>query len=467
MAMGEREGAGQGEFWIAVQDLARSEGHPFYEKLNEVFKTHGFDRFVERRCAKFYREGGRPGIPPGVYFRMLLVGYFEGLGSDRGIAWRCADSLALRQFLGYGLTERTPEHSSLTVIRNRLDLKTHQRVFRWVLLVLAKAGLVKGRTVGIDATTLVANAAMKSIVRRDTGQSYEEFLTDIARNAGIAEPTREDLAKLDRKRKKKGSNDEWVHSGDPDAKIAKLKDGRTHLAYKDEHAVDLDTGAVLAVTVQGADQGDTTTLQETVLATLDNCNAVSQDPAAAVQMSAEPLAELVTDKGYHSNEVLVSVQGIGIRTYIAEPDRGVRRWEGKEAEQKAVYANRRRIRSARGRRLMRKRGELLERPFAHSLETGGLRRVYLRGQERILKRLLIHVSGLNLGLYMRKVFGVGTPRGLQGLGTDLVAAFLAWWRAGMRGVAKCWPDGAKWWFGQPQAAESKQLPASANRTCVA
>jgi transposase len=430
MSMGEREGEKQDEFWIPVQDIVRTEGHPFYQKLNKVLKKHGFDRFVERRCAKFYKKGGRPSIPPGVYFRMMLVGFFEGLDSERGIAWRCSDSFSLRGFLGYDLTQQTPDHSSLSVIRNRLDLKTHQRVFQWVLIVLGKSGLVKGRTVGIDATTLVANAAMKSIVRRDTGQSYEDFLKELARNTGIAEPTKEDLAKLDRKRKKKGSNKDWKNPHDPDAKITKLKDGRTHLAHKDEHAVDMDTGVVLAVTVQGADLGDTRTLPETIDATLGNLNAVRRNGEAAEEMAEETMAELVADKGYHSNEILEETQGIGIRTYVAEPDRGKRNWKRKEEERRAVYANRRRIRGERGRRLMRKRGELLERPFAHSLETGRMRRVHLRGHEKILKRLLIHVAGMNLGLYMRKVFGMGTPRGLQGLGKAFTAAFSALWRAG-------------------------------------
>jgi transposase len=427
MALGERSVEKQGDFWIAVQDVVRTEGHPFYEKLNQVLAQEGFDRFAEEACRKFYKEGGRPGIPPGVYFRMLMVGFFEGLDSERGIAWRCADSLGLRRFLGYGLTEGTPEHSTLSVIRNRLDLETHERVFRWVLTVMTKAGLVRGKTVGVDATTLVANAALKSIVRRDTGQSYEEFLKELARNSGIAEPTREDLAKLDRKRRKKGSNDDWVNPHDPEAKITKLKDGRTHLAHKDEHAVDMDTGAVLAVTVQGADLGDTTTLATTVEETLANLTAVGRKAEAGERLNEELLEELVADKGYHSNETLVDAQGAGIRTYIAEPERGERNWKGKVEARKAVYANRRRIRGARGRRLMRKRGEYLERPFAHSLETGGMRRVYLRGHEKILKRLLVHVAGLNLGLYMRKVFGVGTPRSLQGLGKGLFEHLAALW----------------------------------------
>lgn len=464
MSMGERPSTEQKEFWIATQDIVQTEGHPFYEKLNQILKANDFDRFVEGICKKFYKDGGRPSIPPGVYFRMVLVGFFEGLDSERGIAWRCADAQSLRTFLGYGLTDRTPDHSSLSVIRNRLDSKTHEQVFQWVLGVLAKAGLVKGKTVGIDATTLIANAAMKSIVRRDTGKSYEEFLTDLARNEGIEEPTREDLAKLDRKRKKakkkKVSNKDWKNPHDPDAKIAKLKDGRTHLAHKDEHAVDMDTGAVLAVTVQGADLGDTTSMVQTVGETLEHLDGLRRNGETAERITDDLMAELVADKGYHSGDTLMDVQGIGTRTYIAEPDRGKRDWKGKEEERQAVYANRRRIRGRRGKRLMRKRGEFLERPFAHSLETGGMRRVYLRGHEKIRKRLLIHVAGLNLGLFMRKVFGVGTPRSLQGRGKALLSALLPLWRIGIRYITQIVAIDIMW-------TESRTPNSSTVSQCVA
>jgi len=274
MAMKTSRHQRQPELWIAGSDVAHSPGHPFYQRLNSLLSEKGFDAFVERLCRKFYADRlGRPSIPPGVYFRMLLIGYFEGIDSERGIAWRCADSLGLREFLGYALTETTPDHSTLSVIRNRIDLETHEEVFTWVLKVLAEQGLLKGKTIGIDATTLEANAALRSIVRRDTRESYQEFLTRLAQASGIATPTREDLAKTDKTRKNKGSNDDWVNPHDPDAKIAKMKDGRTHLAHKAEHAVDLDTGAVVAVTVQGADLGDTTTLKETVT------EAVGQSPA--------------------------------------------------------------------------------------------------------------------------------------------------------------------------------------------
>jgi transposase len=417
MSMSKRQLERQQALWLNTTEIVKAPGHPFYQRLNQVLREHGFDRFVEERCHTFYAATrGRPSIPPGVYFRMLLIGYFEGLDSERGIAWRCADSLALREFLGYELNQQTPEHSSLSVIRGRLDLETHREVFQWVLQVLAQNNLLKGKTVGIDATTLEANAALRSIVRRDTGPRYEEFLEELAKASGVESPTREDLAKLDRKRAKKGSNKEWHNPNDPDAKITKMKDGRTHLAHKAEHAVDLETGAILAVTLQGADQGDTTTVRETLSETASNLAQVQRDPQARDHLRPQVLAEVVTDKGYHSNETMRDLQQQKIRTYVSEPRyRGRRRWKDKAEEQQAVYANRRRIRGPRGKRLLRKRGELLERPFAHCYETGGMRRTHLRTHARILKRLLVHVAGCNLGLLLRTRFGMGTPRGLQGL----------------------------------------------------
>jgi transposase len=426
MSMSKRRWERQQNLWINTREMVTSPGHPFYQRLNQLLAEHGFDRFAEKRCQSFYAETrGRPSIPPGVYFRMLLVGYFEGIDSERGIAWRCADSLALRAFLGYELNQPTPEHSSLSVIRNRIDLETHREVFQWVLKVLAQSDLLRGKTLGIDATTLEANAALRSIVRRDTGQRYEEFLKELAQASGIESPTREDLAKLDRQRPKKGSNQEWRNPNDPDAKIAKMKDGRTHLAHKAEHAVDLETGAILAVTLQGADQGDTTTIQETLSEAASNLTQMQQDPQAKDHLHPQTMAEVVLDKGYHSNETMRDLQEQGIRSYASEPKyKGRRRWKDKAAEQEAVYANRRRIRGKRGKRLLRKRGELVERPFAHCYETGGLRRTYLRGHARILKRLLIHVAGCNLGLVMRTRFGLGTPRGLQGLVFDFLHALV-------------------------------------------
>ena len=432
MAMGKRATETQTELFLTHENLPRSLGHPFYDTLNQVFCQHGFDRYVEELCQAFYAPVmGRPSLAPGLYFRALLVGQFEGLASERGIAWRLADSLSLRQFLGLALTENPPDHSTLSRTRRLIDLETHQQVFDWVLTVLAQAGLVKGKTIGIDATTLEANAALRSIVHNHTEQSYREYLTELAKASGIETPTHEDLARLDCKRKHKGSNEDWHHPWDPDAKIAKMKDGSTHLAHKNENAVDMDTGAVVAVTVQAADEGDTTTWRETFEQAADNLNGIQKDPQAAAQMN-DTIEELVTDKGYHSNQTMTDFEEIEVRSYVSEPKRGRRNWSGKELEQQAVYANRRRIKGPRGRRLMRKRGELLERPFAHTLETGAMRRVFLRGARNIQKRLLIHVAGFNLSLLMRKLYGVGTPRSLQdGLAAALAAFFAAFsvvWR---------------------------------------
>lgn len=420
MAMGRRQREQQATLWISHEQAPRSLGHPFYQAASELLRQAGFDDFVESECSACYHERlGRPSIAPGIYFRCLLVGYFEGIDSERGIAWRCADSLSLRQFLGMGVEGSTPDHSSLSRTRRLLPLEVHQRVFQWMLAALGSKGLVKGKTVGVDATTLEANAAMRSIVRRDTGEGYEQFLTGLAQASGIATPTREDLAKLDKTRKNKASNDDWHNPHDPDARITKMKDGRTHLAHKAEHAVDFDSGAVLAVTVQEANLGDTTTWRETVEEACQNVHAARSCEQAAGQIAAQPVEEMVADKGYHSNAVMTDLAEIGIRSYISEPDRGRRHWAGQAEARDAVYANRRRIRSVRGRRLLRKRGEYVERAFAHELETGGMRRTHLRGHQNILKRLLVHVSGFNFGLLMRKLVGVGKPRCLQGWGAAL------------------------------------------------
>jgi transposase len=293
-----------------------------------------------------------------------------------------------------------------------------------VLKVLADYDLINGKTVGIDATTLEANAAMRSIVRKDTKQNYQEFLTDLAKASGIETPTREDLARIDRKRKNKGSNDDWENPHDPDAKITKMKDGSTHLAHKQEHAVDTDSGAVIAVTIQPADEGDTTTWRATVEETYQNLNAVRENEQAARNLHPNSVEELVADKGYHSNQTMADFAELEIRSYVSEPDRGRRDWEDKEAERDAVYANRRRIRGKRGKELMSERGELIERSFAHVLETGGMRRTHLRGRINILKRMLIHVGGFDLGLVMRKLIGIGTPRGLQGLISRIIALLI-------------------------------------------
>jgi transposase len=408
MALKRRKPETQETLWVAHDKVARSPGHPFYEALNRALSAHGFDRFAEDLCAPYYKEGGRPGIPPGVYFRMLFIGYFEGVGSERGIAWRCGDSLSLREFLGVPLGEDTPHHSSMTRIRQRLPLEVQIEVFQFVLKILAAEKLLSGKTLGIDATTLEANAAMRSIVRKDSGESYTEFLTELAKESGIETPTKEDLAKLDKTRKNKASNADWESPDDPDAGITKMKDGTTHLAHKSEHAVDLETDAVVAVDLSPGQTGDPQSIKSTLAVADANLAAVHEDH----EEIPERANEAVTDKGYHNNATLTELAEDGTRSYISEPDRGRRNWKDKSAEQAATYANRRRIRGARGKRLMKLRAEKAERSFAHCYETGGMRRCTLRGTVNILKRLLVHVAAYNLGLVMRKLVGNGTPRGL-------------------------------------------------------
>ena len=432
MAMGRRKKRVRQEgLWTPTAALPVSASHPFYQRLNQILDEKKFDEYVEAICEDFYAgEVGRPGLSPGIYFRLLMVGYFEGIDSERGIAWRASDSLSIRSFVRIALDESVPDHSTISRTRRLMDVETHQGVFQWVLQVLAEKKLLKGSTIGVDATTLEANAALRSIVRRDTGERYEEFLTRLAKESGIETPTREQLAKLDRKRPKKGSNEDWTHPHDPDARITKMKDGRTHLAHKAEHAVDLETGAVLAVTLQPATAGDTNTLPET----LAQCGEHIREVAVEINNDAMPLnpegpAELVLDKGYHSNDVLMILKEVQVRSYCSEPDRGRRNWKGKQEEKAAVYENRRRIRGERGKRLLRQRGERVERSFAHMYETGGMRRTHLRRHDNIIKRLLIHAGAFNLGLVMRKLLGNGTPRGFQGRLKALLFVFQMLWRA--------------------------------------
>jgi transposase len=345
MAMGtRRHRQRQEQLWVTHAELAKGPGHPFYRRLNELLDQEKFDEFAEKECARFYAEkNGRPSLTPGTYFRLLMIGYFEGLDSERGIAWRVADSLGLRQFLQIGLDEATPEHSTISRTRRLLDVETHQKVFDWVLGVIADRGLLKGKTVGVDATTLEANAAMRTIVRRDNGESYPEFLQGLARQSGIATPTREDLARIDRTRPKKGSNEEWESPSDPDARITKMKDGTTHLAHKAEHAVDMDSGAVIAVTVQAADQGDTTTMAETLAKAGESVAQLVEREAEKTrdekpQVNVNGIEEVVADKGYHSSATLIGLEQVPVRSYIPEPKRGRRKWRGKRPSRRRCMA---------------------------------------------------------------------------------------------------------------------------------
>ncbi len=406
MAMGQQKDR-QGDLMVGWSEIPRSPGHVFYDRVQSVLVEADFDAVVEATCKPYYAARmGAPSVPPGRYFRMHLVGYFEGIDSERGLAWRCSDSLSLREFLRLEGRARVPDHSWLSKTRSRLPHEVHQAVFDWVLARIGEVGLIKGARIGVDASTMEANAALRSIVRRDSGEGYREMLARLAAESGIETLTAEDLVRLDRARKgKKLSNEDWVSKSDPEAKIAKMKDGTTHLAYKPEHAVDLDTGAVIAAELHPADQGDTTTLPATLRAAEVNLAALDAAP------TPEAPAECITDKGYFAREVLKSLEDGVWKTRIAEPKgKGFSRWNGDDDARRAVYNNWVRLLSGVAKAAFRLRAEVVERCFAHVLDRGGMRRTWLRGRENVHKRYLIHVAGHNLGLLMRLMIGAGTPK---------------------------------------------------------
>jgi transposase len=417
MAMGRRKRDRQEPLFITAQDLPRSAGHPFYRALNGLLAGADFDRWIEARCARYYEQEekrGQPSIPPGVYFRMLLVGYFEGIDSQRGIAWRCADSLALREFLGTPLTEQTPDHSTLTNTRKRLPKEVFDEVFEFVLALAIERKLLSGKTVGVDSTTLEANAAMKSIVRRDTGETWKAYVTRLMHEEGVIEeghePSDEEVRRYDKGRKdKKVSNDEWVSTTDAESRITQLKDGRTHLAYKAEHVVDLESDLVLAAEIYQANQADTQTLVDSVMGAQIHVHEAC---------GAMPIEEVVADKGYHAAAPLELCDAYSFRSYIPEPKRAHDRvWTDKPEDYERCFRNnRRRVKRAKSKRLQRRRSERCERTFAHICDSGGMRRSWLRGLEDVSKRYTIAAAAHNLGRIMRSLFGIGKPRALQGEG---------------------------------------------------
>jgi transposase len=430
MAMGKR-GAKQASFWIESSQLQVRGRHPFYGKLNEILQRAKFDGVVERICRKYYaRTMGRPSLAPGVYFRCFLLGYFEGIDSERGIAYRISDSLSLREFLGLGLEEPTPDHSTLSKTRRLLSLGTHKAVFGWVLKRLAAEGLLSGKNLGVDATTLEANAALRSIVRRDGGTAYAEHVNELMRNEGVEEPTAVERQRYDRKRKKSLSNRDWVNKHDPEARITRMKDGRTRLAYKAEHAVDLETGALVAVTIQAGDRGDTTSMKTTlaeagdVITTLAGQAAEATAVGTVAEVSPVGVERVVADKGYHSKASVRELRAVGVDTVIAEPARKRQKWRGQKEAQAAVYGNRRRLKTKTGKALLKRRGEVLERSFAHVYDTGGMRRVHLRGKDNIAKRALLQGAAFNLSLILRQILGVGTARQAADLQIQFCLALL-------------------------------------------
>ena len=428
MAMGTRKRRERQEALWYGSELPAAPGHPFYCRLNEVLEKADFDRFCEKSCAGFYHAKlGRPSLAPGLYFRIMMIGFFEGLDSERGIAWRLADSLTLRQFLSIGLDEQTPDHVTISRTRRLIGAETHQRIFSWVLERLAQGGLLKGQTMGVDSTTLDANAAMKSIVRRDTGESYNGYLKRIAAAEGVDATDGAALRRMDRKRRKKTSNPDWESRSDGEAEITKLKDGRTALAYKAENAVDMETGAIVAVTTHGGAVADTATVEATVIEAGVAVAELIDETTLEGKYEVHPggVEEVVADKGYHSNDVAVGFGEMEVRTYIAEPERGPRNWEGKQAEKEAVYANRRRIRGERGKRLQRQRGERIERNFAHQFDTGGMDRLYVRGMDNVHKKFLIQAAACNLALLMRSMHGAGKPRAAHDRAVGAILGILA------------------------------------------
>jgi len=400
MAMGKRRQR-QEALFVMADGLPKSAGHPFYQRLNGLLAEAEFDRWLERRCQRYYaqeEQRGQPSIPPGVYFRMLLVGYFEGIDSQRGIAWRCAESLSLRQFLGIPLDEATPDPKTLSNTRRRLPEEVFDEVFQFVLGIAAEKKLLAGKTVGVDSTLLEANAAMKSIVRRDTGEDWKAYVRRLMHEEGAIDkdhkPTDEEIRRYDKQRKNKNvSNEEWVSPSDPASRIAQMKDGRTHLAYKAEHVVDLQSDVILAAEIYPAD---------------------------------------------HAAETIALADDLNFRTYIPQRKQRYRsRWTDKPpAYQQAVYANRRRLQRAKSRQFPRWRSERCERTFAHVCDTGGMRRSWLKEAVNVSKRYLIAAAAHNLGRILRKLFGVGKPRTLQGLA--LLAALVPLLVAGHCLRLACW-----------------------------
>jgi transposase len=465
------------EVVLALKDLPPPPADPFYHRLNTLLDEAGFDAFVEDLCRPYYAEGfGRRSVPPGIYFRMLFYGYFEGLSSQRAIAWRCDDSRSARAFLGVSPHKATPDHSSLTKIRHRLPGRVHEQVFVFVLKLAEDKGLLPSKTVGVDSTLLEANASLKTLVRRDSGDDWKEYLRQLATAAGIEDPTDEDLRRFDRQRSdKKVSNEDWVSPTDPDSKIAKMKDGTTHLAYKAEHVVDLKTELVLAAEVYPADQPDSANLLPSVLAA--QVHLLEAESGQSLQELAEPgeaavaertvIQEAATDKGYHKAETLADCDAVGVRTYIPEERRSRPRvWTDKPAEWERAYRNnRRRVAGRRSKRLQKLRSEKVERSFAHVCETGGGRRSWLRGLVHVGTSYLMRVAGHNLGIIMRRVFGKGTPRSLQGLR----AAVLAWLRSALRTqlqVAPPWPAAWEWqgWRRLPKSSHFATIQMGENLT---
>lgn len=418
----ETKKADQQQFWIETRRLPKATASTFYRKLDETLERIGFIEGVREICRPAYAaaaRGGRPGIDPAVYFKMLMIGFFENLPSERSIASRCADSLSLRAFLGYEIDEETPDHSSLSVIRSRLGTDIYQAALELVLKGLFENGLLKGRNLGIDSSVIEANASLRELVHRNTEEQYWAYVKRLAAEAGIDPDDTKAVRRFDKKREgRKTSNEEWENPHDPDAKVGKTKHGACDMIYKPEHITDLDSGAIVAATVRRGDEGDTKELVERVLAAGEvlarSCNDAEQKRV---------LQSLTADEGYFSVEEICGLQGERVRTIIGDPHASKRRKDKQDAIVKQVLSKAQRaVKSTSGKAMLRKRGEHLERSFAHVLDHGGLRRTTLRGQANLIKRQLAAALTYDLSLLMRRLTGHGTPK------QWLAAAAEAVWR---------------------------------------
>lgn len=417
-----KQKAVQPELWIPAEQLVSSAKTGFYTKLEETLESFGFAAKVRELCAPAYDQSGvgRPGIDPVVYLKMVMVGFFEDLPSERAIAARCADSLSIRAFLKYELNEKTPEHSSFTVIRQRLGLEIHECIFTLTLQALREHGLLRGKNLGIDSSVIEANASLRALVHRNTEEQYWDYVKRLAAESGIDPEDAAAVRKFDRHRPGKGSNQDWENPHDPDAKIGRTKDGATDMIYKPEVVVDLDTGAIVQAEVQPGDQVDHQEMAGRILAAQQNINRAGDEPLDTLTVQS-----VTSDKGYYAVRELQTLQAEGIRTIIADPVDN-RRLDKLEPEPKrAVQAARRSVKSKSGKDLLRRRGMHIERSFAHILDCGGLRRATLRGWENLNKRYKLAAAFYNLSQLMRKVFGFGTPKQWAALG-GVVFARLIW-----------------------------------------
>jgi transposase len=417
---GNKEKATQPEFWVANQQLPKSPKSTFYSKLDETLESFGFATKVRQLCAPAYKQTGtgRPGIDPVVYLKMIMVGFFEDLPSERAIAARCADSMSIRAFLNYELDEKTPDHSSFTVIRQRLGLDVYERIFNLTLQALREHGLLRGKNLGIDSSVIEANASLRALVHRNTEEQYWDYVKRLAAESGIDPDDAVAVRKFDCHRPGKGSNQEWMNPNDPDAKIGRTKDGATDMIYKPEAVVDLDTGAIVQAQVHLGDQTDHKEMATRVLEAQQNINQ-----AAGEKLDTLTVNTLTSDKGYYGVTELQALQQEEIRTVIADPIDN-RRLDKLEIDQKkAVQAARRSVKSKSGKDLLRRRGMHIERSFAHILDCGGMRRTTLRGWENLNKRFKLAAAFYNLSQLMRKLFGIGTPKQLAASGRLLFLQF--------------------------------------------